>query len=104
MRILAMLASLLLLVHSDLAVAADELTGTLKKVNDTGVITLGYRESAIPFSFLNPAGRPIGYSIDFCNQIVTDLSAELGGLEIEVRYKPVTPENRIAAVQSGQID
>ncbi len=84
--------------------AADELTGTLKKVRDTGAITLGYRESSIPFSFLNPAGRPIGYSIDLCKEIVDEVSAELGDREIEIKYKPVTSETRILAVVSGEID
>jgi glutamate/aspartate transport system substrate-binding protein len=104
MRAIMSLVGLVLLVLVHPAVASDELKGTLKKVRDTGVITLGYREDSIPFSFLNPGGRPIGYSIDLCNEIADDVTAELGGREIEVKYKPVTSENRIAAVVSGHID
>jgi len=83
---------------------ADELVGTLKKIHDTGVVTLGYREDAIPFSFLNPGGRPVGYSIDLCNEIVADIREELGDPGIGVKYKLVTAETRIPAVRSGEID
>jgi glutamate/aspartate transport system substrate-binding protein len=104
MRTLLLLVSLVVASLAQPARAADELTGTLKKIRDTGVITLGYRESSIPFSFLNPAGRPIGYSIDLCKEIVDEVSAELGDREIEVKYKPVTSVSRIPAVVSGEID
>ena len=104
MRAVLWLLGLMLLVLVQPAFGSDELKGTLKKVHDTGVITLGYREDSIPFSFLNPGGRPIGYSIDLCNEIADDVTAELGGREVEVQYKPVTSENRIAEVVSGHID
>lgn len=103
-RLLLLLVGLLAAGFPRAARAADELTGTLKKIHDTGAITLGYRESSIPFSFLNPAGRPIGYSIDLCGEIVNEVTDELGGREIEVKYKPVTPQSRIPAVVSGDID
>ncbi|MDE2447484.1 MAG: amino acid ABC transporter substrate-binding protein [Gammaproteobacteria bacterium] len=82
---------------------AQELTGTLKKVKDSGVITIGYRESSIPFSYLNLRHQPIGYSIDLCNEIVDDVAAEVER-EVSVAYKPVTSENRISMLLSGQID
>jgi glutamate/aspartate transport system substrate-binding protein len=104
MRATLLLVSLVAASLIQPARAADELTGTLKKVRDTGAITLGYRESSIPFSFLNPAGRPIGYSIDLCKEIVDEVSAELGDREIEVKYRPVTSETRIPALVSGEID
>jgi ABC-type amino acid transport substrate-binding protein len=104
MRAFLLLVSLAAVALTQPSFASDELTGTLKKVRDTGAITLGYRESSIPFSFLNPVRRPIGYSIDLCNEIVDEISAELGGREIEVRYKPVTSENRIPVLLSGEID
>lgn len=104
MRTFLLLVSLVTASLAQPVRAADELTGTLKKVRDTGAITLGYRESSIPFSFLNPAGRPIGYSIDLCKEIVDEVSAELGDREIEVRYRPVTSETRIPALLSGEID
>jgi glutamate/aspartate transport system substrate-binding protein len=81
-----------------------ELTGTLKKVKDSKTVTLGYRESSIPFSYVNKVGEPIGYSIDLCNAVVDEVSKELEGVEIAVNYKKVTAETRIPAVKSGEVD
>ena len=83
---------------------AQELTGTLKKIKDSKTVTLGYRESSIPFSYLNRPGDPIGYSIDLCNAVVDETSKEIGGVETTVKYKKVTAETRIPAVRSGEID
>ena len=83
---------------------AQELTGTLKKIKDSRTVTLGYRESSIPFSYLNKPGDPIGYSIDLCNEVVAEISSELEGVEIAVKYKKVTAETRIPAVRAGEID
>jgi glutamate/aspartate transport system substrate-binding protein len=83
---------------------AQELTGTLKKVKDSKTVTLGYRESSIPFSYVNKVGEPIGYSIDLCNAVVDEVSKELEGVEIAVNYKKVTAETRIPAVKSGEVD
>ena len=86
------------------AARAQELTGTLKKIKDSKTVTLGYRESSIPFSYVNKVGEPIGYSIDLCNAVVDELSKELEGIEIAVKYKKVTAETRIPAVKSGELD
>jgi glutamate/aspartate transport system substrate-binding protein len=83
---------------------AQELTGTLKKVKDSKTVTLGYRASSIPFSYLNKAGDPIGYSIDLCNAVVDEISKEFEGVEIGVIYEKVTAETRIPAVRSSEID
>ena len=83
---------------------AQELTGTLKKIKDSKTVTLGYRGSSIPFSYVNKAGDPIGYSIDLCNAVVDDISQELEGLEITVKYRKVTAETRLPAVRAGEID
>ena len=81
-----------------------ELTGTLKKIKDNKIVTLGYRESSIPFSYVNKIGEPVGYSIDLCNQVVNEISSELEGIEIGTKYQKVTSETRIDAVRSGEID
>jgi ABC-type amino acid transport substrate-binding protein len=86
------------------AARAQELTGTLKKTKDSKTVTLGYRESSIPFSYVNKVGDPIGYSIDLCNAVVDEVSKELEGVEIAVNYKKVTAETRIPAVKSGEVD
>jgi glutamate/aspartate transport system substrate-binding protein len=81
-----------------------ELTGTLKKIKDSGAVMLGYRASSIPFSYLNNLHEPIGYSIDLCNEVVKEIGSELEGVEIGVGYKLVRAETRIPAVRSGEID
>jgi glutamate/aspartate transport system substrate-binding protein len=82
---------------------ADELLGTLKSAKDTGVLTLGYRESSIPFSFLNARKHPIGYAMDLCEAIVEAVRDELGR-EVVIKYKPVTSETRIPALVAREID
>jgi glutamate/aspartate transport system substrate-binding protein len=81
-----------------------ELTGTLKKIKDSRAAVIGYREASLPFSYLNPAGRPIGYSIDLCREIVEQAKDALGIEEIAIRYVAVTAENRIEMVASGKVD
>jgi glutamate/aspartate transport system substrate-binding protein len=83
---------------------AQELTGTLKKIRDAGSVTLGYRESSLPFSYLNAARRPIGYSIDLCLEIVDEVKDALGIEDLAVKYVAVSPENRIDMVASGKVD
>jgi glutamate/aspartate transport system substrate-binding protein len=83
---------------------AQELSGTLKKIKDSKAVTLGFRESSIPFSYVNKPGVPIGYSIDLCNAVVEEVSSELEGVEIAVKYAKVTSETRIPAVRAGEID
>src|SRR5215471_6104341 len=80
------------------------LSGTLKKIKDTGTITLGYRESSLPFSYLNKRGQPIGYSLDLCREIVEEASTELDGMDIKVALSPVTSGDRLVRVKAGEID
>jgi ABC-type amino acid transport substrate-binding protein len=87
-----------------LARAEDELTGTLKKANTSGAVTIGYRESSLPFSYLNQLKQPIGYAIDLCQEIVDDMAHELSRDELKIDYKPVTSATRFDAVTSGAID
>ena len=79
------------------------LTGTLQKAQGTGVLTIGYRESSIPFSYLSARNEPIGYSIDLCKQLV-DAIGEAVGRNIAIRWVPVTSDSRIPAVVSGKVD
>jgi glutamate/aspartate transport system substrate-binding protein len=98
-------AALLLAAATQVAAQSDpaELTGTLAKVRASGTITIGHRESSIPFSYLSARGEPIGYSIDLCKLLVDAISEEVGRT-IAIKWQPVTPESRIAAVTSGQVD
>jgi ABC-type amino acid transport substrate-binding protein len=83
---------------------AQELSGTLKKVHDTGTVVIGYRESSIPFSYLNARREPIGYSIDLGHAIVDAISNELNGQTLQIKFVPVTSESRIRAVKNGEVD
>ncbi len=80
------------------------LTGTLKKIRATGTITLGYRQSSLPFSYLNKRQQPIGYSIDLCREIVEEASAELDGMDIKIAFAPVTAANRLDKVKADVVD
>ena len=85
------------------AVAA-ELTGTLKKIKDSGVIVLGHRDSAIPFAYLAGGREPVGYSIDLAQNIVAAVKKELNMPNLQVRYNMVTGQTRIPLLQNGTID
>ena len=100
------LAAVLLLAASALAAAQTApalLTGTLQKVRESGSITIGHRESSIPFSYRSARGEAIGYSVDLCKLLVDAISEELGRT-ITIKWVPVTSESRIPAVVSGQVD
>ena len=87
-----------------LTVQAQELTGTLKKIKDSGTVTIGNRESSIPFSYLDDKQQPVGYSMDLCNKVVDAIKAELKMPNLKVAYNPVTSQNRITLMQNGTID
>jgi glutamate/aspartate transport system substrate-binding protein len=84
--------------------AAQELTGTLKKVKETGTFTVGHRESSIPFSYLDDKQQPIGYAMDLCMKVVDAVKAELKMPNLKVSLQPVTSSNRIPLLQNGTID
>src|ERR1044072_1161687 len=74
---------------------SQELTGTLKKVKETGTITIGYRDSSIPFSYLDDNQKPIGFAIDICLSIVDAVKKELKLDKLKVEFNPVTSSTRI---------
>jgi len=76
---------------------------TLKRIEATRVIRLGYRQNSPPFAFLDAKAQPIGYSLDLCEVVVEEIAREVGK-EITVEYRPVTPENRFELVTAGAID
>ncbi len=100
---------------SVLAEEGAPLSGTLKTISDRGTILLGYRESSVPFSFLNKAGQPIGFSLDICHGIAEDvartlhrdlLEADAPAWQTGVRivYVPVAADQRLPKVISGAVD
>jgi glutamate/aspartate transport system substrate-binding protein len=82
----------------------DALAGRLRQIKETRVVRLGYRESAIPFSYVGAEGRPVGYTLDLCRAIVATIAADLGIVELGIDYVLVTPLNRIEQVVSGAVD
>jgi glutamate/aspartate transport system substrate-binding protein len=83
---------------------ADELTGTLKKIKETGAITLSFRDSSIPFSYLDDRQTPIGFAMDICYKIVEAVKQELRLARLEVKLEPVTSSTRIPLLANGTID
>jgi glutamate/aspartate transport system substrate-binding protein len=83
---------------------AEELTGTLKKIKESGVITIGYRDSSIPFSYLDDNQKPIGFAIDICRKIVDAVKDELKLDKLAVEFNPVTSSTRIPLLANGTID
>ncbi len=86
------------------AVSAQELTGTLKKAKDTGSFTIGYRESSIPFSYLNDQQQPIGYAMELCTKVFEAVKSDLKMPGLKLNLQPVTSSNRIPLLQNGTID
>ena len=83
---------------------AQELTGALKKIKETGAITIGYRESSVPFSYLDDKQKPIGYAMDICMAIVGAVQKELKLEKLDVKLNPVTSATRIPLLANGTID
>lgn len=83
---------------------AEELTGTLKNIKETGVITLGFRDSSIPFSYLDDNQKPVGYAMDICYKIVDAVKKELKLDKLEVKLNPVTSSTRIPLMANGTVD
>ncbi|HEY1477901.1 MAG TPA: glutamate/aspartate ABC transporter substrate-binding protein [Chthoniobacterales bacterium] len=83
---------------------ADQLTGTLKKVKDDGFISVGHRESSIPFSYYDDKNQVVGYSQDLVMLVVDAVKKKLNLPNLQVKLIPVTSQNRIPLVQNGTID
>lgn len=86
------------------SVSAQELTGTLKKIQETGVITVGHRESSVPFSYYDAKQNVIGYSQDYSNLIVDAVKKTLNMPTLKVKYLPITSKTRIPLLQNGSYD
>jgi glutamate/aspartate transport system substrate-binding protein len=80
------------------------LSPTLANIKNTHVVRLGYRESSPPFSFLDQANRPIGYSLELCEAIVDEIGVEVDDSNLKIEYVKVTSDDRIPAVVQNKID
>jgi glutamate/aspartate transport system substrate-binding protein len=86
------------------ATAAPEVDAIVKKLKATHTITMGYRETIKPTSFLNDQHQPDGYAVDMCKQIIADAQKELKLPEIKIKYVPINIQNRQALVANGTVD
>jgi glutamate/aspartate transport system substrate-binding protein len=103
MRLKLILTATALCVAGHAAIA-EELTGTLEKIRRTGVITMGHRESSIPFSYYDKNEKVVGYAMDLCYVVVDAGKARLGLAKLEVKLVPITPSLRVPFILSDKID
>src|SRR6185369_5489008 len=87
-----------------LSAHAQQLTGTLKKIKDTGTITLGTRESSGALAYTLGDGKYVGFHTEMAEKIASDLQKSLGMSAMTVKLQPVTSQNRIPLVQNGTVD
>jgi glutamate/aspartate transport system substrate-binding protein len=86
------------------AANAQQLTGTLQKIKDSGTITLGHRDTSIPFSYYDDKQQAVGYAMDICYKVVDAIKAELKMPKIDIKLNPVTSSTRIPLMANGTID
>jgi glutamate/aspartate transport system substrate-binding protein len=84
--------------------SAQELTGTLKKIKESGAITIGFRDSSVPFSYLDDNQKPVGFAMDICYKIVEAVKKDLKLDKLEVKLNPVTSATRIPLIANGTVD
>jgi glutamate/aspartate transport system substrate-binding protein len=85
-------------------VAAAQESPILKRIAEKGVINMGHREGAVPFSYIGPDGKPIGFSIDLCMKIIDKIKDTVKKPDLKVNLVPVTSANRIPLMANGTID
>jgi glutamate/aspartate transport system substrate-binding protein len=103
-RISALLAATASFAVMTIALPAGAQEGTLKKVKDSGSITIGHRDGSIPFSYYDDKQQPVGYAVDLCMRIADAVKTELKMPNLAVKYQLVTSANRIPLMANGTID
>src|ERR1700719_3924962 len=98
------LAALGPLLFAPVTASAQSLSPTLQKIKDSGTITIGHRDSSVPFSYLDDSQKPIGFSLELCNLVVAKIKARLGQPDLKVAYQAVNSSNRIPLVKNGTVD
>jgi glutamate/aspartate transport system substrate-binding protein len=93
---------LLLFAFAPVTASAQGLSPTLQKIKDAGTITIGHRDSSVPFSYLDNNQKPIGFSLELCDLVVAKIKAKIG--PIKVAYQGVNSSNRIPLVKNGTVD
>ena len=83
--------------------SAEELTGRLKRIKETGMMVISHGETAIPFSFVDKSG-PLGFGVDISRRIADSLKTRLGLSELKIRWNPVTLSTRFPMVVTNTVD
>ena len=99
-----MLKKSILVLFAALAVGAVHAQDTLKKIKDTGSVTMGVRESSGALAFTLGDGKYAGFHYDVCQHVLADVQKQLGLAKLDIKYQPVTSQNRIPLVQNGTVD
>jgi glutamate/aspartate transport system substrate-binding protein len=99
-----MLKKSIVVLFAALAVGAVQAQDTLKKIKDTGSVTMGVRESSGALAFTLGDGKYTGFHYDVCQQVLADIQKQLGMAKLDTKYQPVTSQNRIPLVQNGTVD
>src|SRR4249920_2386875 len=94
----------LLVLAAALAVGAAHAEDTLKKIKDSGSVTQGVRESSGALAFTLGDGKYTGFHYDVCQHVLADIQKQLGVAKLDIKYQPVTSQNRIPLVQNGTVD
>ena len=95
---------LMLVLAAALSVGAAHAQDTLKKIKDSGSVTMGVRESSGALSFTLGDGKYVGFHVDLCQKVLADVQKQLGVAKLDIKYQPVTSQNRIPLVQNGTVD
>lgn len=101
-RCAAVVAFISLTTFAMPALAQD--TGTLKKIKDSGSVTMGVRESSGGLSFTLGDGKFAGFHVELCQRALADVQQQLGMTKLDIKYQPVTSQNRIPLMQNGTVD
>jgi glutamate/aspartate transport system substrate-binding protein len=84
--------------------AQAQTTDTLKKIKDSGAVTMGVRESSGALSYTLGNNQYAGYHVEICQRVLADIQKQLGLAKLDIKYQPVTSQNRIPLVQNGTVD
>ena len=103
-RVIVSLAALCLLAFAPVTASAQNLSPTLQKIKDAGTITIGHRDSSVPFSYLDNNQKPIGFSLELCDLVVAKLKEKLSKPDLKIAYQAVNSSNRIPLVKNGTVD
>ena len=104
MRLTMLLSGLAISMLCASPTPAQDLTGALKKIKETGAVTLGHRESSVPFSYYDDKQQVVGYAMDLCNRIVDAVKSKLKLAKLDVNLNPVTSATRIPLIANGTVD